>query len=252
MIRVLFFVLMMTGFAADYAVAADIPVQQQAANSQASIINRPTQQNSISAFFHNLYMKLARKTDDDPDPTGTLVAPFADTTAKPAGPGERNIMRLSTTTAPLDQPHRSSGDLGDWLSQAMSETLSFNASNYTDNMKLLAKGMSPEALTQYNQWVTSSGILAKLQSDNSQLNGSVEEKPFLVNEGPVEGRYRWLFEVPVLISFLPKGTTALDKQPSSSDRKLIMTIQIGRVAESQLPDHVMIESWSVQDNKRKN
>ncbi|MDB5490268.1 MAG: hypothetical protein JWO78_117 [Micavibrio sp.] len=226
--------------------------QGQAPSAQASAINKPVQQGSLSAFFHKMYMKVTGKQDTDPDPTATLVAPFADSTATPAKAGERNIMRLSTNTAPLDQPHRSSADLAEWLSQAMSETLSFNAENYKANLKTLSKGMNADALAQYDSWVNTSGILAVLQTNGMQLNGSVEEKPFLVNEGPVSGRYRWLYEVPVLISFVPRGATALDKESTADDRKLLLTIQIGRVAESQLPDHVMIESWAVKDNTRKN
>ena len=251
MTRILFFTLMLMLFGTGAGFAQTKVEQGQAPTAQASMINKPVQQSNLSAFLHNLYVKLSGKKQDDPDPTATLVAPFADSTATPVQPGQRNIMRLSTNTAPLDQPHRSAADLGEWLSQAMSETLSFNSDSYQDNLKLLTKGMNPEALAQYNAWATSSGILAVLQKNQMQLNGSVEEKPFLVNEGPVEGRYRWLFEIPVLISFIPRGATALEKQPSSDDRKLLMTIQIGRVAESQLPDHVMIESWSVQDNTRK-
>lgn len=251
MTRVLLFTFMLMIAGAGTTFAQTAVEQGQAPSAQTSMINRPTQQSNMSAFFHKLYMKLTGKHEDNSDPTRTLVAPFADSTATPVKPGERNIMRLSTNTAPLDQPHRSAAALGEWLTQAMSETLSFNADSYPDNLKLLSKGMNAEALAQYNAWVNSSGILSVLQRNGMQLNGSVEERPFLVNEGPVSGRYRWLYEVPVLISFIPRGATALDKQPSADDRKLLMTIQIGRVAESQLPDHVMIESWSVQENTRK-
>lgn len=250
MIRVLFFTMMMVLTVSGATFAQSQQEQAQAPSAQASMINRPTQQSNLSAFFHKLYLKLTGRTDNTVDPSATLVAPFADSTATPAAPGERNLMRLSTNTAPLDQPHRSSADLGEWLTQAVSETLSFNSDNYKENMKLLTKGMNADALAQYDAWVNS-GILAVLQNNGMQLNGSVEEKPFLVNEGPVAGRYRWLFEVPVLISFIPRGSTGLDKQPSASDRKLLLTIQIGRVAESQLPDHVMMESWTVQDDTRK-
>jgi hypothetical protein len=251
MIRVLFLTVTMMLAVTGAAYAQNGAEQAQAPTAQAAMVSRPTQQGSVSAFFHKLYLTITGKTDNSADPSDTLVAPFADNTATPVKPGERNIMRLSTNTAPLDQPHRSSSDLGEWLSQAMSETLSFNADNYKDNMKVLSKGMNADAMAQYDAWVNSSGIMAVLQNNGMQLNGSVEEKPFLVNEGAVAGRYRWLFEVPVLISFIPRGSTGLDKQPSASDRKLLLTIQVGRVAESQLPDHVMIESWTVQDDTRK-
>lgn len=249
MTRILMLTFILLGAGAGSACAQN--ATEQVPSVQASVIDKPAQQSDLSTLFHALYMKLTGRRDDDPDPTATLVAPFADSTATPVQPGGRNLMRLSTNTAPLDQPHRSAAALGEWLTQAISETLSFNADSYQDNLKLLAKGMNADALAQYNTWVNSSGILAALQTNGTQLNGSVEEKPFLTNEGPINGRYRWLFEVPVLISFIPRGATALDKQPSSDDRKLLITVQIGRVAESQLPDHVMIESWAVQGNNRK-
>jgi hypothetical protein len=226
-------------------------IQLTPKNPDAPVVLPPVR-SKFRQMLDRWYFLMTGRRADNPDPTATLVAPFADDTATPAKPNERTVMRLLSKESSLDQPHRSAADLSDWLMQAMSELLSFTADGYNDHLKAMSRGMSPEGLAQFNAWVTSSGILNALQANGLQLNGFVEEKPFLLNEGAIAGRYRWLFEIPVQVSFVPRGTTDLNKSQGVSTKKLIITLQVGRVAESELINHVIIETWSVQDNTRKN
>lgn len=205
----------------------------------------------LQRLMNKVYELVTGKKIDGVEPSATLLAPFADPGTK-AYSGEHIYSRLRTNTTPLDLPHRSAADLSEWLMQALAETLSFTSDNYDDHIKLMTNGFSPEGVSQFNTWVTSSGIFNALHSNGLQLNGFVSEDPFLLNEGTVGGRYRWLFEVPVIISFVPRGTTNLAKQEGINSRKLLITLQLGRYADSVLPDAVKVESWSVQDNTRKN
>lgn len=207
--------------------------------------------NPVMAFFDKLFTRILGDAPD-PDPSGTMVAPFAADVTPPQTAEQRASGTLPVNSASLDKPHRSASDLAAWLQQAIAESLSFNAETYNDHLKLLARGYTPSAVAEFNAWATGTGILSSLQKNGLQLNGFVADPPFLLNEGVIDGRYRWLYEVPVMVSFVPRGTTTYQGKEGIDTRRLIVTLQLGRVAVSQLPDHVMIETWSVQENTRRN
>lgn len=205
----------------------------------------------VTSALYRFYLRMRGKTNDDPDPSQTLIAPFADSSAPKVVPGELLMQRLPTNSIPMDQPHRSAAEMSELLSQAFADAMSFSVSKYDAHLKLLSNGYSPAALSQFDAWMRGSGILDYLKKNNMQMNVSVEEPPFLLNEGAVEGRYRWLFETPVIISFVPEGTKSLKGQTGIDSRRLLITVQLGRSKNSMLIDQIAFESWSVQENKRK-
>ncbi|MGZ9098028.1 MAG: DotI/IcmL/TraM family protein [Micavibrio sp.] len=205
----------------------------------------------ITRFFEKLFVSILGD-EPDPDPSGTMVAPFAADVTPPQTAEQRASGTLPVNSTSLDRPHRSATDLASWLQQALAETLSFNAETYAGHLKLLERGYTPSAIAEFNAWATGTGILEALQQNQMQLNGFVADPPFLLNEGVIDGRYRWLYEVPVMVSFVPRGTTTYQGKEGIDTRRLIITLQLGRVAVSLLPDHVMVETWSVQENTRRN
>lgn len=208
------------------------------------------EKNKIIAFFDNFFSKFSGKVED-PDPSDRMIAPFEPDTV-PLNPSERVLNPLPVNAASLEKPHRSAADLASWLQMAIPETLSFNSESYKEHLNVLGRGFSAAALTEYNTWVTATGILEALQGNAMQLNGFVTDTPFLLNEGVVAGRYRWLFEIPVMVSFVPRDTKDYRGKTNVETRRLIITLQLGRVMVSSLPDNVMIETWTVRDNLRKN
>ena len=226
------------------------PPQQEQAVSQAAQQAQHKKPNAIVAFFNKFYTNLVGG-GAEPDPSGTMVAPFEPDT-KPLAKGANGANPLPVNSATLDQPHRSAADLAQWLQQVIAESLSFSAAGYPDHVKQLERGFTPAAINEFNAWATATGIVNALEQNQMQLNGFVSDLPFLLNEGVVAGRYRWLYEIPVMVSFVPLGTTGYVAEQGTDSRRLIVTLQIGRVAQSVLPDQVMVESWSVKDNTRRN
>ena len=220
---------------------------QPAAAPPVVTILPPTMGQKISAFFSNIFNAILHE-EPEPDPTAAGIAPFTNPDdVKPLTQQEMIKGALSTDNTPLDQPHRSSRDLEEWLQQAMAEALSFDSLNYdTYRTQLLPRGMSASGVDEFNNWVVSNGILDALAANGLQLNAFSMERPFLLNEGVVSGRYRWLYETPVMISFVPRGTKVYDPKLAVDSRRLIITVQIGRVEQSLLEHNVMIETWAVK------
>jgi hypothetical protein len=208
-------------------------------------------QAGIAEWFDNFYSKILGTTRD-PDPTDKMVAPFAESEIKAKAVPHASPADLPVNQIGLEQPHRRSEDLAKWLATATAEVLSFSPDKEAEYAKLLPLRMTPAAQAEFKSWLTTSGIMAELQAAPLQLNGFVEEAPFLLNEGVVAGTYRWLYEVPVMISYLPRGVNTYEKEEKIKSRRLIVTVQVGRDPAATTEDAVLIETWAVRANSRKN
>jgi hypothetical protein len=182
------------------------------------------------------------KTDDPNDPGKTLRAPFV----KPGDMDTPTADKMGLTYTPysekekgalnLAQPHRDQDQVGLWLSDKVSEILNIKPSDYDDHMKAIKPFMTPDALVAYTKFMEDSTILNRMRLNHLQLHSFVEQSPLLLNQGPVDDRYRWLYEVPVTLTFLREGLKDYDENnvpASSSNYRLLIRIQIGRVVEGQ-------------------
>lgn len=226
------------------ASAQQQPVQQSPNMVQSSI-------QKVTGFFDDFFTKMFN-TEKSIDPTGTLVAPFAQENVKPLSKEERYKAATESNNVAMDQPHRSDRELGEWLMQALAQTLSFDSDNFSELLPQLANGFSPEGLEQFKAWTNESGIMAALRANGLQLNALVTDTPFLLNQGAIAGRFRWLYEVPVMISFIPRGTQHAVRGETPETKQMLVTLQLGRKQNSVLEHGIQIESWSVRAYDRKN
>jgi hypothetical protein len=74
-----------------------------------------------------------------------------------------------------------------------------------------------------------------------------KDSPLLLNEGVSEGRYHWLFEVPVMVTYMDRAMKDY-KTAKPTSQMLVIKIQVGRSA--QLPEAGMvIEHWTARTEK---
>lgn len=218
-----------------------------------------------------------KEKEDGPRPEETLVAPFVTPPegAEPAATdgvvfksadgynyrrytGEDGKTYVVPDYAPdeltpgqeLAQPHLSPEHVADWLMRATAEIFTMDSQNYRAHMAHLATGMSEAGLADFNKFLADANIMVKLQQDGMQLRGFVEEPPLLLNEGALAGRHRWLFEMPVVVTFMPRDTQSYARieNPESQSLHFIVQAQVGRVEKGPGPENVMIETWKVRAN----
>ena len=207
----------------------------------------------VQSFVENILSMFSGKKLDE-TPSKTLIAPFAaPEDANQKNPEASVPTVLSVNDVNLDQPHRNPGDIGEWVDKVVAEVLTFDPDTYASLLVQMRGGCTDGAIAEYREWVEGTGIYAALQENGLQMNGVVLEKPYLLNEGVVDGSYKWLFEIPVVVSFIPLGAVTLsgEKAQKIETRNLIVTVQAGRVAQSRTEHGVLIESWKVRENKRK-
>ena len=212
----------------------------------------------------------ATQEETGPKPEDTLQAPFADEglarykheTRKAIQAGkdveDKTLDQLFKPTdgAGIDNnlklPHRSKEEVSEWLIKAISEVLSVNPAKYDEHKELLKTGMDLYAMNDFETFMQKSNILAVLKQNKLKLHSYVEEAPILLNAGAVDGRYRWKFEMPVTLSFLPHDvddyrTLANSRIPN---QYINLKVQVGR-ASSVGTEGIVIETLDFRKNTEK-
>ena len=166
-------------------------------------------------------------------------------------------------TSTLDMPHRSQGEVADFLVHAITEMLSMGVDptdksrkkpwTYEDHLQMLSTGMDANALAQLGGFMEKSNILQILQADSLVMRVIVDDQPLLLNKGAVDGSYRWLYEMPVTLSFLKPGAKSYENAPTDLNQHVIIKMQVGRVPKKKNKDdpgidEMMIQSFDVRKN----
>jgi hypothetical protein len=189
------------------------------------------------------YMPFLFEKKEGPQPEDTLIAPFADPAlqqeAQTKDPGKPV---LPVNAVPLNLPHRTAREVARWIMIATAESLSFDTGTFDARQKKVATYFTPEAYQKYLTFLDTGFYREKLRSGSISLHNFVREEPFMINNGVVDGSYRWLFEVPVMLSYLPAGTSGYKDQDPTNE-ELVFRIEVMRSPGSG-PEEILISNWS--------
>lgn len=168
-------------------------------------------------------------------------APFAETLLSEG----QNTILPEQRALPLEKPHRTNNELQTWSSMVASEALSINKQEFGKVMNDIRPYFTQSGFRQYQEYLQSTGILQSINDNNYQMNVFVEEQPLLMNGSSMQGVYRWLYQLPITISFIPEGMAgALVNTDRIVNRKINLRIQIRRIKTNTDPNALAIESWS--------
>ncbi len=140
----------------------------------------------------------------------------------------------------LDQAHRQPTQMAIWASKAISDSLDLDPLRYDAHLAGLNSVLTPYAQEAFKAFMAKDNLLEALKSNNLVMRAFVTEPSRVLNQGPVQERFRWLIETPVTISFMPRGVSDYTGIQPKSQRINVRT-QVGRVAEGG-NDGVMIET----------
>lgn len=169
------------------------------------------------------------------DPTATGVAEFANTDQVINAPSVEEGLPENAT--PINVRHRPSSDIAKWVESTLPELLSYNADLYKEQYKKKVLLFNTSARAEYLKNLHEKNFLKTLDTGNYDINAFVEEIPLIMNEGEVEGRYRWLYKTKVMVTYVSKGATdyKLVKEGETVTQSMYATIQVGRLKTADLP-----------------
>lgn len=189
----------------------------------------------LEFFFPSLAVK-------EPDPSETLQAPFAadpNTEGPAAAPGTS----LPVNAVPLDKPHRSVTTVGEWVQGVLPEIMTIAGADYKAELEKTAPYFDKIGRQEFMTFLQEKGIQRVLDSKRFHVRGFVQDVPFLLNEGELDGSYRWLFEIPVMVTYLDSSMVDY-KNADPVSQRIILTVQAGRSHQAQNSEGLLIERWS--------
>lgn len=190
----------------------------------------------------DVFGSIFEEKKEEPDPGKTLQAPFAYNPARKIEAGQA----LPENAVPLEISHRSPKEIGDWLMTAVSDTLSFEVTKDGSKPLLKSQYFTPAGLKQFEDFLGRTGMQKVLDSRQYNLRSFVRQTPLLLNEGSVQGHYRWLFEVPVMVSYIEGSNFKYDnlQKKEPINQAMTLTLQVTRVKEGGGKEGVLIEIWN--------
>jgi len=167
------------------------------------------------------------------------------------GAGKPQVGGNGTVQGRLAIQHLSSREVADRLNQIVAEGFSFNQQNYASTIAGMEKYFVAGAYQDYKNFLQTSSIETTLASQGVQSGAYVEGPPLELNRGIFGGAFKWVFEVPVTISFLPVGaTTYRDEEAGVQNRRILLRVQFARVEDAKDPDAIKIEIFQVLPPRR--
>lgn len=153
---------------------------------------------------------------------------------------EEKIVIVDDTieTDAIGKAHRTRREMQVWILESVSELLNLSQQNKKDIFRIVRPYFTQDGFAQYEAYLKTDNVLADVEAGKVSLSAIVDETPLALNDGLIGGKYRWLYDVPVIISLKPL-------QGPVQNKKATVRIQLGRTMDENNPDKLVIESWSV-------
>ncbi len=152
--------------------------------------------------------------------------------------GQNGLQSIS-----IDEPHRGDKELKSWIGAAVSEALTIAPQTLNQTYETIRPYFTNSGFRQYQSYLQEAGILNNINNNNYRMSLFMEEQSLLLNSTEVEGVYRWLYQIPITLSFTPNGSTRTGRD--ITNRKVMVRLQIRRVPNDVSEEGMQIESWNV-------
>lgn len=195
--------------------------------------------NPLLMTFSDVF--IGEQEEEMPDPGETFQAPFAYDPSRSVDVSEG----LPENNLGLDKPHRTDAEIINWLMIKIPESLSLSPDETIEQQNVRRAYFSTKGWQQLNSFLQKEGLNRYLDSKKYYIRGFMDSVPILINEGPLSGQYRWLFEAPVMISAIDKDLR--DYQDEEANQKhFVIKIQVGRTSNEDADNGIIIERWTLR------
>lgn len=196
----------------------------------------------VSAYAGVLEFFFPSLRKEEYDPAKTMVAPFA------VGQGveeKERLKELPVNSVPLSQPHLVVSEIAEWVMGVSAEAMNFETNDFTAELAGHVGPFNQAGTAQYQVFIRDMNILKIIESERYSVRSHVENTPLLLNEGLIKGRYRWLFSVPVIMTYMDRNVNGYKGKEVPITQRAMVNVQIGRIdASDDKPDGLQIEQWS--------
>ncbi len=152
----------------------------------------------------------------------------------------------SQNTISYANAHRSDGEIKTLLTKMVSESLSFGKDDFGGFLKTINPYFTDRGFQIYKNYLMSSDIVEIIRVNDYDMSVYIEQPPMSLNGMVVDNVYKWLYQMPVVVSFYPKGSDKFAENAGEFvNRKLNLRVQLTRGKVGDDIDAIQIEDWVV-------
>ena len=141
------------------------------------------------------------------------------------------IMRL----VPLNLPNMNTSALMSWVAQASTEVMTFGFHDYQRRMQQSSRHFTRRGWETFTSALQKSRIIDAVEAAQQVVTAQQISAPVLIQEGVFNGKYRWVVDIPLTVSYKSGAASRADK--------LKVRLVIDRVPSLENPNGVGIEQW---------
>lgn len=141
------------------------------------------------------------------------------------------IMQL----VPLSQRNMSQAALLSWVSQAATDVMTFGFHDYQRRLQESSRHFTRRGWESFSRALQQSRILEGVEKNQQVVTAAPKSAPVLLQEGVVNGKYRWVVQLPLNVTYRSGSVSKTDVMNTQ--------IVIERVPSLENPNGVGIDQW---------
>jgi intracellular multiplication protein IcmL len=136
---------------------------------------------------------------------------------------------------PLEQPSMGTSALMSWAAQSATEVMTFGFHDYQRRMQQSSRHFTRYGWESFTGALQKSHIIDAVEAGQQVVTAQPRSAPVLVQEGVFNGKYRWVVDLPLTVTYRAGATNRTDN--------LTIRLVIDRVPSLENPNGVGIEQW---------
>ncbi len=136
----------------------------------------------------------------------------------------------------LDKPNMNTAALVSWVAQAATETMTFGFHDYQRRLQQSSRHFTRRGWESFSTALQKSGIIDSVQASQQVVTAEPRSAPILTQQGVLNGKYRWVVNLPLRVTYKGGGGAARTDN-------LDVSLVIERVPSLENPNGVGIAQW---------
>lgn len=136
---------------------------------------------------------------------------------------------------PLSQPNLSTPALMSWVAQSTTGVMTFGFNDYRRRLQESSRSFTKRGWESFTQALQRSRIIEKVEAHQQIITAAPKGAPVLSSEGLVAGRYQWVVEIPLILTYM--------SGPRTHNQQMLVTVVVVRVPRLESPNGIGIEQW---------
>lgn len=135
----------------------------------------------------------------------------------------------------LAQPNLSSPALMSWVAQSATEVMTFGFNDYRRRLQESSRNFTPKGWESFTKALQAARLIESIQENSQVITAAPRGAPILESEGIVGGRYQWVVQIPMVLTYQSGSKTRTGNW--------MVTLVVVRVPRLESPNGVGIAQW---------